>query len=132
MAPYHFSVTVHEPFELAAKKTREALIDHGFDIVSEIDMAASIQENLGVDHEPYLILTASNSGFARRAIAHDPSIGLLFPAKVVVRAEGDGNVVVDFMDPAVMVDLVGERAIHRIADELRTRLEMARDAVATA
>ena len=131
MAPYHFSVTVHEPFELAAKKTREALIDHGFEIVSEVDMAASISERLGVDHAPYLILQASNAGFARRAIGHDPAIGVLFPAKVVIRADAGDSVVINFMDPAVMVDLVGEQPIHKIADELRTRLEMTRDAIAT-
>jgi uncharacterized protein (DUF302 family) len=132
MAPYHFSVTVHEPFELAVKKTREALIDHGFEIVSEIDMAAMITEKLGVAHDPYLILAASNPGFARRAIDHDPAFGVLFPANVVIRAEGDHSVVVDFLDPAVIVDLVGEEPIHRIADEVRTRLEMTRDAIATA
>jgi uncharacterized protein (DUF302 family) len=132
MAPYHFSVTLHEPFELAAKKTREALIDHGFHIVSEIDLAGSIEEKLGVPHDPYLILTASNAGFARRAIGHDPAIGVLFPAKVVVRSEGDDSVVINFMDPAAMVQLVGHEPIQRIADELRTRLEMTRDAIATA
>ena len=132
MTPYHFSVTVHEPFELAAKKTRVALIDHGFEIVSEIDMAATITEKLGVAHHPYLILAASNQGFARRAIEVDPAFGLLFPANVVVRGDGDDRVVIDFLDPAVIIDLVGEESIHKIADEVRTRLEMTRDAIATA
>ena len=132
MAPYHFSVTLHEEFESAVAKTRTALADHGFGIVSEIDMAATLKEKLGVDTDPYLILGACNPGFAHRAVHQEPSIGVLLPCNVVVRKlDGDG-VMVDFMDPSVVLELVGEDGIHHIAEEVRTRLEMTRDAIATA
>ncbi len=131
MAPYHFSVTVHDDFESAIARTKKALADHGFGIVSEIDVAATIKAKLGVDHDPYMILGACNPKFARDAVAFEPAIGVLLPCNVVVRSvEGDG-VVVDFMDPAVMIDLVGEKRVHDIADEVRRQLEMARDSVAT-
>lgn len=132
MTPYHFSVTLHEDFESAVAKTREALSDHGFGIVSEIDMAATLKEKLGVQHDPYLILGACNPGFANKAVIEDPAIGTLLPCNVVVRkVEGDG-VMVDFMDPAAVLNLVAAEKIHKIADEVRTRLEMTRDAIATA
>ena len=132
MAPYHFSVTVHGDFDSTVTMTRQALADNGFGIVSEIDVAATIESKLGVAHDPYLILGACNPQFARDAVDSEPSIGVLLPCNVVVRsAPGDG-VVVDFMDPAVMLDLVGEERVHEIADEVRRRLEMARDAIATA
>lgn len=132
MAPYHFSVTVHEEFSSAVEKTRSALTDHGFGIVSEIDMAATLKEKLDVDYDPYLILGACNPGFAHQAVGTEPTIGVLLPCNVVVRSEGSDGVRVDFMDPAVMMNLVGHERIHRIADEVRTRLEMVRDAIATA
>lgn len=132
MAPYHFSVTLHEDFESAVAKTRDALADHGFGIVSEIDMAATLRDKLGVAHEPYLILGACNPGFANQAMQHEASIGVLLPCNVVVRSVGNQRVVIDFMDPAVVLDLVGENGVHQIADEVRTRLEMTRDALATA
>ena len=132
MAPYHFSVTVHEDFASAVARTKQALSDQGFGIVSEIDLAATLREKLGVEHLPYLILGACNPGFARDAVDYEPAIGVLLPCNVVVRVTGEGDgVMVDFMDPAVMMDLVGEERIHEIADEVRTKLEMARDAVAT-
>lgn len=132
MAPYHFSVTLHEDFESAVAKTRSALADHGFGIVSEIDMAATLQEKLGVQTDPYLILGACNPGFAHRAVHREPSIGVLLPCNVVVRKlDGDG-VMVDFMDPSIVLELVGEDGIHDIAEEVRTRLEMTRDSIATA
>ena len=130
MTSYHFSVTVHEDFDSAVARTRKALADNGFGIVSEIDVAAVLAAKLGVERPPYLILGACNPGYARTAIESEPAIGVLLPCNVVVRAEDDG-VVIDFMDPAVMVDLVGELRIHEIAEDVRARLEMARDAVAT-
>lgn len=130
MTPYHFSVTVHGDFEEAVDKTRAALAEHGFGIVSEIDVAATLKEKLDVDSEPYVILGACNPGFAYQAITQEPAIGVLLPCNVVVRSlEGDG-VMVDFMDPAVVMDVVGENGIHKIADEVRTRLEMTRDGIA--
>lgn len=132
MPPYHFSVTLHESFESAVTKTKDALADHGFGIVSEIDLAATIQKKLGIEHDPYLILGACNPGFANTAVSRVPSIGVLLPCNVVVRTGADDDVIVDFMDPAAVLDLVGEEGIHDIADEVRTRLEMTRDAIATA
>lgn len=131
MTPYHFSLTIDDTFESAVARTRDALADHGFGIVSEIDLAATLQEKLGVGHDPYLILGACNPGFAQQAVRHEPSIGVLLPCNVVVRQDADQRVVIDFMDPAVMLDLVGEKAVHNVAEEVRTRLEMTRDAIAS-
>lgn len=130
MVPYYFSVTIRHEFSAAVDKTRAALAEHGFGIVTEIDVASVIEEKLGIEHDPYLILGACNPGFAHQAIKSDPSVGVLLPCNVVVRSNGDG-VVVDFQNPAVMIGLVGHDQIHKIADEVRTRLEMVRDTLAT-
>lgn len=131
MAPYHFSVTLHEDFSSAVARTKEALAEHGFGVVSEIDMAAILREKLGIDRSPYLILGACTPGLARKAVESEPSVGALLPCNVVVRATVDDGVMVDFMDPAVLVELVGEDRVRRIADDVRARLEMVRDALAT-
>lgn len=132
MTPYHFSLTITDTFESAVSKTKTALADHGFGIVSEIDLAGTIKEKLGTDHDPYLILGACNPGFARQAVGYEPSIGVLLPCNVVVRQTEDHRVMIDFMDPSVVLELVGEKGVHNIAEEVRTRLEMTRDAIATA
>jgi hypothetical protein len=43
--------------------------------------------------------------------------------------EGDG-VVVDFMDPEAVLDLVKVEGVRRVADDVRTRLEQVRDTIA--
>jgi uncharacterized protein (DUF302 family) len=132
MTPYHFSLTINDTFEAAVSRTREALAEHGFGIVSEIDLAATLHEKLGIDQAPYLILGACNPGFAHQALTHEPSIGVLLPCNVVVRQPAPGRIVIDFMDPSVMLELVGEEGVHNVAEEVRTRLEMTRDAIAAA
>ena len=132
MVPYHFSVTVHDDFEETVTKTKQALADNGFGIVSEVDVAETVRLKLGVDHDPYLILGACIPDFARKAVALEPAIGVLLPCNVVVRALPGDGVVVDFMDPAVLLDMVGEDVLHEIAQDVRARLEMTRDAVAHA
>jgi uncharacterized protein (DUF302 family) len=130
MAPYHFSLTINDRFDTAVARTRQALADHGFGIVSEIDVAATFKEKLGVDHDPYLILGACNPGFAHQVVGYEPSIGVLLPCNVVVRQADPNRVTIDFMDPSVMLELVGEEGVHNVAEEVRTRLEMTRDAIA--
>ena len=132
MTPYHFTLTVNGDFESAVEKTRKALSDHGFGIVSEIDVSAVLKDKLDVHQDPYLILGACNPGFAHQAVGYEPSIGVLLPCNVVVRQTEDSRVMIDFMDPSVVLDLVGEAGVHNIAEEVRTRLEMTRDAIATA
>lgn len=128
---YHFSVTVHGDFDAVVARAKAALADHGFGVLSEIDVASTLKEKLGAEMSPYLILGACNPPLAHQAITADPSIGVLLPCNVVVRQmEGDG-VMVDFMDPEAVLDLVRRPDIERVAGEVRTRLEMVRDAIAT-
>ncbi len=130
MTPYHFSVTVSGEFDEVVDRTKKALAAEGFGVLTEIDVAATMKEKLGVDREPYRILGACNPPMAHQAIEADPAIGVLLPCNVVVRKEGDGRVLVDFMDPEAVLELVGKPGIDKVAGEVRTRLEMARDTLA--
>lgn len=127
---YHFSVNLHADFDAVVERTRVELAEHGFGILTEIDVQATMKEKLGADMDRYLILGACNPPFAHKAIMTDPAMGVLMPCNVVVREHDDG-VLVDFMDPAVVLDLVKVEGVRDIADDVRTRLEMVRDALAT-
>ena len=54
------STTVHTSFDQAVQRTRDALAQNGFGILTEIDMKATLKAMLGVDMENYLILGACN------------------------------------------------------------------------
>jgi len=84
-----------------------------------------------VDMEDYLILGACNPGLANRAVNVDRQIGLLLPCNVVVRSDPDdaGTVIVDAMDPQIMVQVADLPGIREVADDAAAKLRAAIDAL---
>ncbi|MGZ7036438.1 MAG: DUF302 domain-containing protein [Ilumatobacteraceae bacterium] len=118
------SANLASRFDDAVARTREALTQHGFGVLTEIDVRSRLQAQLGVDMENYLILGACNPALAYRAISVDREIGLLLPCNVLVRADpGDpGTVIVEAMDPGILVEVTGEPALITIAAEVTENL----------
>jgi uncharacterized protein (DUF302 family) len=124
---YALSTTLHSTFDDAVERTRKALADQGFGILTEIDMKATLKAKLGEDMEDYLILGACNPPLAHRAVDIDRQIGLLLPCNVVVRADvtNEGTVIVDAMDPQVMVQVSDKPGLREVADDAAAKLQAA-------
>ena len=69
---YALSTTLHTSFEDAVERTRKALADQGFGVLTEIDMKATLKAKLGEDMEDYLILGACNPPLAHRGERRPP------------------------------------------------------------
>ena len=119
-------------FDTAVDKTRAALADQGFGVLTEIDMQATLKAKLDADMERYLILGACNPPLAHRAVGIMKQIGLLLPCNVIVRedTENAGSVIVEAMNPAIMVEVTGEPDMKSVADEATTKLTAAIEALA--
>ena len=126
------STVLHTSFDDAVARTRQALAEQGFGVLTEIDVKATLKAKLGEDMEDYLILGACTPPLAHRAISINRQIGLLLPCNVVVRADPkDENVVlVEAMDPEVLVDVTGEPELRQVADDVTTKLQAAVDSLA--
>ncbi len=124
MSPKHYGMSVHTTLSLEEAEThiRQAPSDEGFGILTEIDVAATLEAKLGVERKPYKILGACNPPLANRALQADESIGLLLPCNVVVYEDEDGTVV-SAIEPLMMVDL--SPGVQDIADEAHDALERA-------
>ncbi len=126
---YGTTITTQLSFEEAVQRTRDALAEQGFGVLTEIDVQATLKKKLDQDMESYLILGACNPQLASQALAVEPGIGLLLPCNVVVRRDGDYTLV-QALDPQVMVNLPGRPELQGVADEAAKRLSAALEAVA--
>ena len=123
---YGFTTTLTDTtFDQALAKTLAALKAEGFGVLSDIDVQHAMKEKLGADMRPYRILGACNPPLAHQALQAVPDIGLLLPCNVIVREESDDRVVVGFLDPQIMVNLVGKPEMKTIADAAEQRLRRA-------
>lgn len=111
------------PFDQAIERVTQTLQAEGFGVLADIDVAATLKKKLGREMPPYRILGACNPSLAHRALQAEPSIGLLLPCNVVVRQDETGQVLVEFMDPNAVLDLVNLPAITDLAREVRQKLE---------
>lgn len=121
------STALQSSFADAVTRTREALASQGFGVLTEINMKATLKAKLDQDMENYLILGACNPPLAHRAVDIDRQIGLLLPCNVVVRTDPDDDtrVLVEAMDPQLLVQVTGEPALQEVADEVTAKLRAA-------
>jgi len=89
-----------------------------------------LRAKLDVETAPQVILGACRPSLAHRALELEPSVGLLLPCNVVVRALDDNRTLVEALDPAVLVSMTGNDALGAIAEEASQRLTAALDQVA--
>jgi len=84
-------ITTTTGLDMAAAEAavRAALVDQGFGVLTEIDIAAVLKTKIDVDRSPLKILGACNPHLAHRALSVDPSAALMLPCNVVLEIAGD-------------------------------------------
>jgi uncharacterized protein (DUF302 family) len=121
---YGFGVHLDLPFDEVMTRTRAALKEQGFGVLTEIDVQQTMKEKLGVSFRRYVILGACNPPLAHRALEAELDIGLLLPCNVVLYDDGTGTTVI-LLDPQAALGLVANPAIAPIAADARQRLQTA-------
>jgi uncharacterized protein (DUF302 family) len=103
---------------------RDSLAREGFGILTEIDVAATLKQKLGIDRPPYKILGACNPALANRGLEAEEDLGLLLPCNVVVYTKGEATIVAA-LEPQLMADVTDNPDLQDVATEARGRLEKA-------
>ncbi|MGA8258170.1 MAG: DUF302 domain-containing protein [Nocardioides sp.] len=129
MTSYTLSRTIEKPYAETVEAVREALEVQGFGVLTEIDLAAKLQEKIGATVAPQVILGACRPELAYEAIQVDPSIAAVLPCNVVVRSLDEHTTVVEAFDPDAMMGLAGGEALESVAADARTRLTAMLDAL---
>jgi uncharacterized protein (DUF302 family) len=122
---YGIGKSVPLPYERAVERTRAALQDEGFGVLTEIDVQATLKKKLDVDFKKYVILGACNPQLAWQGFQAEPEIGLLLPCNVIVFEETEARSRVAVLDPIVQLGVTGRHDLEPVALEARTRLQRA-------
>ena len=108
-------------FEEVDSRTRAALANHGFGVLTEIDVKATMKKKIDVDMEPYRILGACNPNMAHQAIGMEPKIGAMLPCNVILR-QVDGDIEVSAIDPLESMQAIDNDELKSVAGEVRGML----------
>ncbi|BAL75679.1 DUF302 domain-containing protein [Bradyrhizobium cosmicum] len=120
---YHFSKTVDLPFDAAVAATTAALKNHGFGVLTQIDVKDTLNKKLGVAFRPYLILGACNPKLAYQALTHEDKIGTMLPCNVVVQQREGGKVEISAVDPVASMAAIENPKLGAVATQVRELLK---------
>ena len=120
---YHFTRVVDMPFDEAISRVTAVLAEHGFGVLTTIDVKATLKKKLDVDFRPYTILGACNPHFAYKALQCEEKIGTMLPCNVLVEQKAAGQVEVSAVDPMASMQAIANPDLAEVATEVRERLQ---------
>lgn len=104
-------------FDEIDARTRKALADNGFGVLTEIDVKATMKKKIDKDMDGYRILGACNPGMAWQAIGLEPRVGAMLPCNVILR-EVDGGVEVSAVDPLASMAGIDNAKLKAVAGQV--------------
>jgi uncharacterized protein (DUF302 family) len=121
MKPY-FTKVIDKTFDEAVDHVTSILKEHGFGIITEIDVKETLKKKIDVDFRPYRILGACNPSFAHKALLSDNKAGVMMPCNVIVQQHDDGKVEISIINPDAAAAGLGSKALEDFACEVTTEL----------
>jgi uncharacterized protein (DUF302 family) len=109
-------------FDTIEARTRAALADHGFGVLTEIDVQATMKKKIDVDMDAYKILGACNPNMAHQAIGIEPRVGAMLPCNVILRAV-EGGIEVSAIDPLASMEAIDNEELKSVAGQVREMMQ---------
>lgn len=101
-------------------RARAALADHGFGVLTGIDVEQTMKKKLDVEMPAYCILGACNPHMAYQAIGYEPRVGAMLPCNVILR-EVEGDVEISAVDPVASMHAIKNSDLTAVAGDLLTK-----------
>ena len=103
------------------QRTRAALQEKGFGVLTEIDVKATMKRKLDADMDDYRILGACNPKMAFQAIGMEPNVGAMLPCNVILRTT-DAGVQVSAIDPVASMQAIDNDELKAVAEQVKAML----------
>jgi uncharacterized protein (DUF302 family) len=89
---YYIARRIDSGFDEAVTKVVDALKREGFGVLTDIDVAHTMKQKLGVEFRRYRILGACNPPLAHKALSAEDKVGVMLPCNVIVQETGAGKI----------------------------------------
>ena len=126
---YSYSKDIESGFEDTESKIREALLDVGFGILTEINMKKAFKEKLNLEYKNYKILGACNPTLAHQALESESFIGILMPCNILLIDNEDQSTKIVFPYAKNLLEVTENNAISDLANKVDDLLRSAFDAI---
>jgi len=77
---YYINRLLRVAFDEAITRTKEALKEEGFGVLTEINVRETLKAKIGVDYPEYIILGACNPALAHEALRLENKVGTMLPS----------------------------------------------------
>ena len=126
---YSYSKNIKLNFHDTEQKVREALMDIGFGVLTEINMKDAFKSKLDLDYKNYKILGACNPNLAHEALNSESLIGILMPCNILVIDNGDKTTKVVFPNAKSLLEITENDKIFELADKVDDLLNQAFESI---
>ncbi len=109
--------TSRQSLEQALTRLTETLGAHGFGVLWDLDVNATLQKK-GLDlHNRFHILEVCSAPRAKEALEQNPLTAYFLPCKVTVY-QADGQTRIGLPRPTALIGLVGDDSLRALAEEV--------------
>jgi len=109
-------------FDDAIVHVTTILKEHGFGIITEIDVKETLKKKIDIDFRPYRILGACNPSFAHKALQAYDKAGIMMPCNVIVQQHTDGKVEITLINPDAAASSLNNKELEDFACEVTKEL----------
>jgi uncharacterized protein (DUF302 family) len=116
---YYITKKVEGDFDEIIENIVDLLAEHGFGIITRIDVDQTFKNKLDVDFRRYKILGACNPRFAHEALLKEDKIGVMLPCNIIIQEHEDKSIEVSTINPANSVGMINNPGLNNFADHIK-------------
>ena len=126
---YSYSKDIKLNFEETENKVKEALMNIGFGVLTEINMKDAFKAKLDLEYKNYKILGACNPQLAREALDSESLIGVLMPCNVLIIDNENETTKILFPNAKSLLEVTENNEIDILADKVDNLMKSAFDSI---
>ena len=126
---YSYSKDIKLNFIDAESKVKEALLNVGFGVLTEINMREAFKSKLDLDYKNYKILGACNPHLAKEALEYESLIGILMPCNILVIDNEDLTTKIVFPLAESLLEITDNKEVYLLSKRVDELLKKAFDEI---